>query len=409
MNARSTSTGSVTPGISATAPAGTNPAPDGAERDRLHHDVTRLLEFDRRTATAGEYRSARYIADSLIAIGAKDVVLPIFRTHSSWVPPHLAHIAIGGLAAAIDHGAARTLGALVTISYELEVSGRSQWIRRLIPARRGTSVTARIPAAGESHRTLVVVAHHDAAHTGWMWQRSAVAGSQWLSRHTGRAIPSHAPTLAALAATALPARAARIAGAAALAASAALMVQSTRSRTTPGANDNATGVAVGLELARRLTTNPLPDTTVLLVFPGGEEVGNTGIRQWLRQNRRQLDPEATLVINLDAVGSRGPLAVAHRESLTNPLSKRAVQRARQCAAELGIELRTRAIPNATDAVGLTHAGLTTISLLSDEHGWISHLHRTSDTIDQVDWHTVSQAAALTEHIATTWATEGNQQ
>jgi hypothetical protein len=407
MSARSTSIGSVTPSSSATAPDGTSCAPDGSVCDRLHHDVARLLEFDRRAATAGEYRSARYIADSLIAIGVKDVVLPTFRSHSSWVPPHLAHIAIGGLAAAIDHSAARTLGALATISYELEVSGRNQWIRRLIPARRGTSVAARIPAAGESHRTLLVVAHHDAAHTGWMWQRSAVAASQWLSRHTGRAVPSHAPTIAALAATALPARASRIAGAAGLAASAALMVQSMRSRTTPGANDNATGVAVGLELARRLTTNPLPNTTVLLVFPGGEEVGNTGIRQWLRENRRQLDPEATLVINLDAVGSRGPLAIAHRESLTNPLSKTAVQRAQQCAAELGIELRIRAIPNATDAVRLTHAGLTTISLLSDEHGWISHLHRISDTIDQVDWHTVSQATALTEQLAFTWANEGN--
>lgn len=406
MNARTASSGSVTPDSSATAPTGTNSAPDGSVSDRLHHDVARLLEFDRRAATVGEYRSARCIADSLIAIGVKDVVLSTFRSHSSWVPPHLTHIAIGGLAAMIDHTAFRALGALATISYELEVSGRNQWIRRLIPAGRATSVNARIPANGESHRTLLIVAHHDAAHTGWMWQRSAVAASQWLSRHTGRAVPSHAPTLLALALTALPTRASRFAGAAGLAASAALMVQSMCSRTTPGANDNATGVAVGLEVARRMTTNPLPNTTVLLVFPGGEEVGNTGIRHWLRQNRRQLDPEATLVINLDAVGSRGPLAIAHRESLTNPLSKTAARRALQCATELGIELRTKAIPNATDAVGLTHAGLTTISLLSDEHGWISHLHRISDTIDQIDWRTVGQAAALTENIASTWATEG---
>lgn len=375
--------------------------------ERYRRDVTQLVEFDRRTATGGEARSARYIADTLVAIGATDVELPIFRTHSSWVPAHVAHIAAGGLAAVTDHGVARALGALVTVSYELEVAGRSQWIRRFIPARRGTSATARIPAIGESHRTVVVVAHHDAAHTGWMWRPSAITVSQWLSSRTGRAIPSHAPTLVALAATILPARWPRIGAAVALAASAALMVQSMRSPTTPGANDNATGVAAALELARRLTDNPLPNTTVLLVFPGGEEAGNTGIRQWLRQHRAQLDPTRTLVINLDAVGSRGPLALAHRESLSNPLSQDAVRHARQGAADLGIELLLRAIPNATDAVSLTHAGLTTISLLSDEHGWISHLHRTTDTIDHIDWGTVSQATALTEHLATTWTSEGN--
>jgi hypothetical protein len=380
---------------------------DGALRDRLHGDVAHLAALDRRTATAGEQKSARYIADQLIAIGAKDITLPTFRTQTSWVPAHLAHIVAGAVAAAVNHPAARAAGALAALSYELEVSGRSQWVRRLIPTRRGTSVCARIPAAGESLRTLVLVAHHDAAHNGLVWSRPAVAASQWLSRRTGRAIPSHAITLDALAATALPFRVARIAGGLGLAASAALMVQSMRSPTTPGANDNATGVAVVLELGRRLMANPLPDTTVLLVFPGGEEVGNIGIRDWLRHARPQLDPDRTLVINLDAVGSREALVIAHREGLSNPLSRQAVRRAQDSAAELGIEIRSRAVPNGTDAVGLTHAGFTTISLLSDEDGWISHLHRTSDTIDQVDWHTVSKAVALTEHIAATWVAEGS--
>lgn len=376
------------------------------ERDRLNRDVAQLVELDRRTTSAGEYRSAQYIADRLAEIGAEDIEQPTFRSHSSWAPPHLAHLALGALAATASHRGSRALAALIAISYELDVSGRSQWMRALIPARRGVSVTARIPAAGESHRTLVLVAHHDAAHTGLVWGRTAVALSQWLLRRTGRAIPSHGPALAGLAATALPARSARTAGASMVAVSGALMAQSMLSPTTPGANDNASGVAAVLELAHRLTTDPLPNTTVLLVFPGGEEVGNTGVRDWLRRTRRQLDPEATLVVNLDAVGSRGPLAIAHRESLTNPLSRSAINRAQQSAiATLGIKLRTVAIPNATDAVALTRAGLPTISLLSEEDGWISHLHRTSDTIDQVDWDTVSNAVTLTEHIATKWASE----
>ncbi|MDF0528385.1 M28 family peptidase [Tsukamurella sp. 8F] len=383
-------------------------APKDHERERLYRDVARLVEFDRRTATVGEHRSAQYIAGELVALGAADVATPTFRTQSSWAPAHLAHVAITAAAAAFPHRTARMVAALTAISYELEVSGRSQWVRRLIPARRGTSVTARIPAGGRSYRTLILVAHHDAAHNGWVWQRSAVAASQWLSRRTGRAVPSHVPALSAMVAAAVPGRVPRLVAAGVLAGSAALMAQSMRSRTTPGANDNASGVAAVLELARRLIADPLPGTTVLVVLPGGEEVGNTGIRQWLRHNRPQLDPETTLAINLDAVGSHGPLAVAYRESLSNPLSRQAVRRARECAAELGIDIRTRAIPNPTDAVGLTHAGLTTVSLLSDEDGWISHLHRSSDTIDQVDWRTVGHAVTLSHHIAAAWAAEGDR-
>jgi Zn-dependent M28 family amino/carboxypeptidase len=174
------------------------------------------------------------------------------------------------------------------------------------------------------------------------------------------------------------------------------------SPTTPGANDNASGVAAVLEVARRLASSPFGDTDVLLVFPGGEEVGNTGIRAWLRANRATLEPHTTLVINLDSVGSNGHLVVARRESLTGWLDERDVERALTAAAEIGIPLQLAGIPNATDAVATKQAGLPTISLLSLEDGWISHLHRTSDTLDHVNWNTIVDAVALTEHLAKRW-------
>jgi hypothetical protein len=44
-----------------------------------------------------------------------------------------------------------------------------------------------------------------------------------------------------------------------------------------------------------------------------------------------------------------------------------------------------------------------VSLLSVEDGWISNLHRPSDTVDNVNRTTVGQAVALTAAIAATWA------
>jgi hypothetical protein len=373
-----------------------------ADVDLMRRDVEELVRFDRRTAGAGERASARYLGERLGGLGAKDIANPTFRSQSSWAPAHLVHLALGAGLAALPHPVARWFGATVAGSYELEVSGRLQWARRLLPARRGVSVWARIPAAGRSRRTLVLCAHHDAAHMGAVWHPYAVAASRRLAATTGHAVPSHAIPLTALAAAAIPSRRIRIAAGAALALSATLMVQSMRSRTAPGANDNASGVAAVLELARQFVSSPLPETTVLVVFPGGEEAGNTGIKDWLHQHRRQLDPEHTLVINLDSVGSRGPVVVSAREALTNTLSADAVERAHRAAAELDLDLEQVSFPNATDAAIMTHTGLPAVSLLSVEDGWVSHLHRPSDTVDNVDWTTVSDAVRLAGQIARTW-------
>ncbi|WP_062992973.1 M28 family metallopeptidase [Nocardia anaemiae] len=381
------------------------PAPTASDRDvrdRLARDIDFLCALDRRTGRDGEQRSAAYIAERLRQAGAHDVAESIFRTQPSWTPVHVAHIAAGMIAAALPGSTARVVNAAVAASYELDVSGRSQWSRRFLPGARGTSVSARIPAAAEARRHLVLVAHHDAAQTGLVWGPAAVAASRYLSRQTGRAIPSHLPALAALSAMAVPSRSVRTAACAVLAGTAALMIQSMRSPTTPGANDNASGVATVLELARRLAAAPLPETEIHLVLPGGEEVGSLGIQAWLEHIDGRLDPQRTLVVNIDAVGSRGHLVVARHESLTGRIAGGCVERAVNTAAEADIEISTATLPNPTDAVALTRAGLPTISLLSGEDGWISHLHRMSDTIDNVDWQTVNDAVTLTELIAKGW-------
>ena len=52
-----------------------------------------------------------------------------------------------GLLAAL--GRRRLLAAAALASFELEYSGRAQWLRRLLPARRGHERVARLPARGE--------------------------------------------------------------------------------------------------------------------------------------------------------------------------------------------------------------------------------------------------------------------
>src|SRR4051794_3255284 len=180
-----------------------NPPVTGADdmELRLRNDIEQLVRFDRRTSTPGERRSAEWIARRLREdIGAADTTIAPFRTQSSWAPAHLAYLFASIIAGAIPGRLGRLLGAAITSSYELEVSGRNQWVRRLLPAKRGVSIAARIPAAGESRRTLVLVAPHDAAHNGVVWHPRTVALNRMLSQHTGETMPTHLPVLIAMAA-----------------------------------------------------------------------------------------------------------------------------------------------------------------------------------------------------------------
>jgi hypothetical protein len=377
-----------------------------AEGSRLEEDVRALAAIDRRTTTAGERRSAELIAQRLRAIGAGDVTVSTFRGPSSWAPAQLAYLGTGIMLGLIPGLLARAASLAVAGLYEAETSGRVTWAQRMAATRQGVSVSARVPAAGSRERTLVIVAHHDAAHTGLVWHPHAVALSRNRARRTGRALPSHGPTLAGLAAMAAPVRPVRRAAAGVLALGAALMIESMRSPTAPGANDNASGVAGALELTRRLIRAPLPGTEVLVVFPGGEEVGNAGMRAWLRDARPGLDRSSALVVNLDAIGSAGELAVSGREGLSTAFADRDVALALAAAAQEGLHLRVAGISNSTDAVLTRHAGLRTISLLSVADGWISNLHRHTDTPDRVSLRTVDDAVRLTERIAVNWARQG---
>jgi hypothetical protein len=70
---------------------------------------------------------------------------------------------------------------------------------------------------------------------------------------------------------------------------------------TPGADDNAAGVATMLEVARILNATPLNQTTYFIAF-GGEETGLEGSTRWLADNP-DLHDRIVAAINLDCIAS----------------------------------------------------------------------------------------------------------
>ncbi len=68
---------------------------------------------------------------------------------------------------------------------------------------------------------------------------------------------------------------------------------------SPGANDNAAGVAVMMEVAKVLKETPPQDTEVIFIATGAEEQGLIGMK---RVADGKLLPPGTPVLNLDGVG-----------------------------------------------------------------------------------------------------------
>jgi hypothetical protein len=373
----------------------------------LREDVEALAQLRRLTTTAGERESAEWVANRLRALGTEDVRIVTFRGQSSWVWAHGAHVLAGLAASRIRGRTGRLLGALVAVSYELDVSVRNQWLRRLLPARQGYSVEAHIPSKDPASRTLVLVAHHDAAQTGLIWHPTANAANRRRSARSGRTFPSHTAPLIGLMAAATGSRSLRAPARLLLAISTILFGQAALSPTVPGANDNATGVAAVLELVRHLKERPLPGVDVVIVSPGGEEAGSVGMRAWMRGPGRSLDRQSTLVVNLDAIGSGGHLIVSRREGLTGWFRRDDVELSRRGARVAGLAApRVVTFPNVTDAFVARQAGLRAVSILSYDDGWISNLHLPSDVPANVGWSTVGQAIALTEGTVEAWmATE----
>jgi Zn-dependent M28 family amino/carboxypeptidase len=79
---------------------------------------------------------------------------------------------------------------------------------------------------------------------------------------------------------------------------------------TPGADDNASGVAVLLELARHFAANPAPSPLWLVAFDLEERgmVGSTAYARFLRQQRQPL----RLMLSLEMLGYRDPTPGSQR-------------------------------------------------------------------------------------------------
>lgn len=165
-----------------------------------------------------------------------------------------------------------------------------------------------------------------------------------------------------------------------------------------GANNNASGVAILLNLAERLRDNPLKTTDVWLVATGGKETWLSGMRHLLKN--AHLDKSATFFLNVAHVGG-GTLRYATGEGMMHvyPASRELTEAARhEARAHLAEPLTYRGLP--TDALIPLARGYKTLGIMATgENGLPKHWNRQSDTASNIDYPVLASAADYVEAIS----------
>jgi hypothetical protein len=167
-----------------------------------------------------------------------------------------------------------------------------------------------------------------------------------------------------------------------------------------GADDNATGVAVVLELARTLSRVPRKRTIRLISF-GAEEQLSAGSAAYARQHRAELTRSGQFMLNFDACGSRlgwTELFCCGPDCMAQYLNRFFVDQAEY------IKLTPEVIPYSDHfpftACGIPSAWVTRMNCTS---GRFFH-HRPDDTLDRVSPEKLANLSVISHHILAQMAT-----
>jgi hypothetical protein len=272
--------------------------------------LSRLAALDRASGSDGARTSAQVLAGEFELRGASVRLEPEEVHGTYWLPLGLA-CGLAAASAAGRRGLAFAGGALASavVIDELEIGRRP--LRKRLRRRSALNVLAEIPPTDAPTHTLIVHAHHDAAHTGLVFhpaiaKLAARVGGRVIERIGGTPAPmwgaAAGPVLVALGAG-LGRRRIRRLGAALSAAYAAAMWDIAHRGVVPGANDNLSGVAALLMVADALARSPCRHLRVRLLSTGSEESFLEGMQAFGARHFDELPTDSTTFLCLESVGS----------------------------------------------------------------------------------------------------------
>ncbi len=377
------------------------------DQDWLRARLEELERIPRPSASQGERRAAEWLVEHLAAQGVEARIEAADAHGTYWWPLGLGAVlgALGGIAALRGHrrlGAA--LGAIGAAGIVDDFPPRGRGLRRLLPKRTTHNVLAEI-GAPDAARTVVVIAHHDAAHSGLVFHPALpeVADRLGLFEQADTSPALMAPVVGGPLLVGLGAltgvRALTRVGLCLALGSVAAMTEIGLRSVVPGANDNGTAVVTLLALAAELTAEPPPaDLRVVLLSTGAEESFSEGMKAFGERHFADLPTDSTFFLCLESTGSPH-LLVLRGEGFLRVVDypERSLALLDGLAAELGIELVPNLrLHNGTDGMEALGAGYQSAVLAScTDLKQPANYHWPNDLAANVDFGTVADGIRLT--------------
>ncbi|MDX6589860.1 MAG: hypothetical protein QOI84_1134, partial [Solirubrobacterales bacterium] len=282
-----------------------------SEQDWLRERLEELEKIDRPSASEGERRAAEWLVARFGELGARARIEAEPAHGTYWWPLGIGAVlgvlgAIAGLRGKRLLGTA--LGALGAAGIADDFPPGRRRLRRVLPGRTTYNVVCEL-GDPDAERTVIVVAHHDSAHSGLVFHPAVppIADRLGLIELSDTSPPLMAPVvggpilagLGALSGSRLLAKLGLLLGLG----SAAAMADIGSRKVVPGANDNGTAVVALLALARRFAAEPPGGTRVILLSTGSEESFSEGMKAFGERHFPSLPKESTFFLCLESIGS----------------------------------------------------------------------------------------------------------
>jgi hypothetical protein len=363
-------------------------------KHQLDATIRALAPIERPSGSAGERKAAEWIAER---IGGRLEEHPV---HGNFWRP------IGLLSLLVALVPSRIVAALALIGLVDEIDCGSYRFRNALGRRRTAVNVIAERCDPNADKTLVVMAHHDAAQSGIVFHPGP---QRWLGKNFPQVIeandtaaPMWWPVVLNAAFAAFGGRRLRRFGRIGSAINVLLMADIGRHKAVPGANDNLSGVAVLVGLADALRDKPVDGLRVILVSAGAEETLQEGIRGYAERHFPNLPPESTWFLNVDTVACPELVLLEGEGPFVMRDYDRDFKRMVAAAAERnGIHIRRgMRARTSTDSVVPLRAGYPIATLVSmNEHKALDNYHWPTDVPDNVNLDTVEAAFRLTEVVA----------
>jgi aminopeptidase N len=161
----------------------------------------------------------------------------------------------------------------------------------------------------------------------------------------------------------------------------------------PGADDNASGVSVLIELANLFGKNPNPDRSIVFVAFTGEEAGKRGSKYYVANEKQYPAKKCIGMINLDTVGRLGKrkLLVLGAGSAKEWLH---IFRGAGFVTGVEIETVTKRL-DSSDNISFEDVGIPAVQLFSGPH---LDYHRPTDTADKIDPYGLLKVASVAKEV-----------